>query len=73
MKVDDHSDGSMDDDPVMEPIIKFIEWSVRDLSIESKMEYRDYSIFLWSNLNQVLEIIIQHMIIPIVILVEFIM
>ena len=47
-----HSDGSMHDDPVIEPIIKFIEWAVRDLSVESKMEYRDYQIFLWSNLNR---------------------
>ena len=47
-----HSDGNMDDDPVIEPIIKFIEWSVRVLSIESRMEYKDYSIFLWSNLNR---------------------
>ena len=46
-----HSVGSMHDDPVIEPIIKFIEWAVRDLSVESKMEYRDYEIFLWSNLN----------------------
>ena len=47
-----HSDGSMHDDPVMEPIIKYIEWAVRELSIESKMEYQDYSMFLWSNLNR---------------------
>ena len=47
-----HSDGNMDDDPVIEPIIKFIEWSVRVLSIESRMEYKDYSIFVWSNLNR---------------------
>ena len=46
-----HSDGSMHDDPVMEPIIKFIEWGVKELSVESKMEYKDYQIFLWSNLN----------------------
>ena len=31
-----HSDGSMHDDTEMEPIIKFIEWAVRDLSVESK-------------------------------------
>ena len=47
-----HSDGSMHDDPVMEPIVKCIEWAVRELSIESKMEYKDYQIFLWSNLNR---------------------
>ena len=43
--------GSMQDDSVMEPIIKFIEWGVKELSVESKMEYKDYQIFLWSNLN----------------------
>ncbi len=42
-----HSDGSMHDDPVMEPIIKFIEWGVKELSVESKMEYKDYSLFLF--------------------------
>jgi len=47
-----HSDGSMYDDPVMEPIIKFIEWGVKELSVESKMEYKDYSLFLWSNINR---------------------
>ena len=47
-----HSDGSMHDEPVMEPIIKYIEWAVRELSVESKMEYKDYQIFLWSNLNR---------------------
>ena len=47
-----HSEGSMHDDPVMEPIVKYIEWAVRDLSIESKMEYNDYQLFLWSNLNR---------------------
>ena len=47
-----HSDGSMHDDPVMEPIIKFIEWGVKELGVESKMEYKDYQIFLWANINR---------------------
>ena len=47
-----HSEGSMDDDPVLKPIIKFIEWSIKELSVESGMEYSDYSIFIWSNLNR---------------------
>ena len=47
-----HSDGSMHDDPVMELIVKYIEWAVKELSLESKMEYKDYQVFLWSNLNR---------------------
>ena len=47
-----HSEGNIHNDPVMKPITKFIEWAVRELSTESKIEYKDYSLFLWANINQ---------------------
>ena len=47
-----HSDGNMCDDPVMAPILTFIEWSVNELSTESRMKYSPYKIFLWANLNR---------------------
>ena len=47
-----HSKGNMSDDPVMKPLLKFIEWAVNVLSIESGMKYSTYKIFLWTNLNR---------------------
>jgi len=44
--------GDMYNDPVMEPIIKFIKWGIKELSAESKMEYDGYNIVLWSNLSR---------------------
>ena len=42
----------MYDEPAIEPVTKFIEWAVKELSIESKIEYKDFQIHLWSNLLQ---------------------
>lgn len=47
-----HSKGNMRDDPVIEPVTKFIEWAVKQLSDESGMTYRDYDFFIWANLNR---------------------
>ena len=47
-----HSVGNMHDDPVMEPIIILISHGINELNYESNMNYTNYKIFLWSNLNR---------------------
>lgn len=46
-----HSDMDLSQEETFKPIIEFIEWGVRDLSLESKMSYRTYNLFLWANIN----------------------
>ena len=39
-------------DEAMAPIIEFIGWAIREVAEESSIEFKDYDLSLWANLNR---------------------